>query len=87
MKRCTTELKNVITTGSISMVCRNLRKPVIPTIITSGAITVVFGTSSYSLLAGTHIMTDIVFAEGENILTITGTNGTTVEVQYREGAL
>ncbi len=73
--------------GSIELTCTNLRKSVIPSITVSGAVNISFGSSSYSVQAGTHKLTGIVFTQGENILTITGSPGTDILVEYREGGI
>lgn len=73
--------------GSISLSCDNLRQRVIPTITVSGAVNVTFGSATYALTAGTHTITNIIYEEGDNVLTITGASGTTVLVEYQEGAI
>ena len=67
--------------GSGIITCNNDRKKVIPTITTDADIQVTFGESSYSLNAGTHIMAGIVFEEGQNVLSVTGTANVTVSYQ------
>lgn len=73
--------------GTLELECNNSRKRVIPTITTDGAIGVTFGLNTYSLGVGTHTVTNIVFVEGANILSITGAEGVTVSVEYQEGAI
>ena len=65
----------------------NSRKRVIPTITTSGEISLVFDGKTTAVTAGTHKFTNIVLVEGENQLTITGETGTNVSFEYQEGAL
>jgi len=73
--------------GSKSIVCKNSRKRVIPTITTDGEITITFDGNNYTLGAGTHRITNIVFVEGGNNITFTGNDGTKLSVEYREGAI
>ena len=74
-------------TGSIVIVCDNLRKAVIPTITISNSVVIDFGASSIALDAGVHLVTNIVLVEGANTLTFTGVEDTTIEIEYREGAI
>ncbi|WP_143103144.1 hypothetical protein [Halolactibacillus miurensis] len=73
--------------GTKSIVCKNSRKRVIPTITTDGEITITFNGNSYTLDAGTHRITNIVFTEGDNNITFSGAEGTKLSVEYREGAI
>ena len=73
--------------GTITLNLQNERKRVIPTIVTSAAVTVVFDGTSTSLNAGTHRVTNIALSYGNNALTITGAAGTTVLFEFQEGAL
>lgn len=61
------------------------RKPIVPTIIASAAMSVEFGGKSYALRAGEQKIYRIVIREGDNRLTFRG-NGT-VSVDYRGGML
>lgn len=73
--------------GKASGNCINSRRRVIPSITTTGEITINFKDSSTTMNAGTHQFTNIMFTEGHNRLSITGAAGTTVEFEYQEGAL
>ena len=73
--------------GTLTINLTNERKRVIPTITASAAITIVFDGTSTSLNAGTHRVTNIALSYGDNLLTITGSEGTTVLFEYQEGAL
>ena len=73
--------------GTTSITLQNERKRVIPTITTSAAVTILFDGTSTSLNAGTHRVTNIALSCGDNVLTITGAAGTTVNFEYQEGAL
>ena len=73
--------------GTTTLNLQNERKRVIPTIVTSAAITIVFDGTLTSLNAGTHRVTNIALSYGENEITITGAAGTTVAITYQEGAL
>lgn len=74
-------------TGTMDLSCVNTRKRVIPTITTDGAIDITFDGNTYSVGSGEHTITNIVFVEGTNTLTIDGLEGTNVSVVYQEGAI
>ena len=73
--------------GTTSITLTNERKRVIPTITASAAVTVVFNGQTISVNAGTQRLTNIAISYGDNLLTITGAEGTTVLFEYQEGAL
>ena len=73
--------------GTTSITLPNERKRVIPTITASAAVTVVFNSQTISVNAGTQRLTNIALSYGDNVLTIAGTEGTTVSFEYQEGAL
>jgi len=75
------------TGGSVTVICTNSRKRVIPEITVSAAVTIVFNGNSYSVSPGTWKLTNIIFVEGQNELTITGAAGTTYSIEYQEGAI
>jgi len=73
--------------GTLTINLTNERKRVIPTITASAAVTVVFNGQTISVNAGTQRLTNIALSYGDNLLTITGAEGTTVFFEYQEGAL
>lgn len=73
--------------GSENLVCDNSRKRVIPTITVNAGVTLGFAGNTYSVSAGTWQLTNIIFEEGQNALTITGAAGTTYTIEYQEGAI
>ena len=73
--------------GTNTLNLTNERKRVIPTITASAAVTVVFNGKTISVNAGTQRLTNIALSYGDNLLTITGAEGTTVLFEYQEGAL
>ena len=73
--------------GTTTLNLTNERKRVIPTITASAAVTVVFNGQTISVNAGTQRLTNIALSYGDNLLTITGAEGTTVLFEYQEGAL
>lgn len=75
----------VSTTGSGSITCVCDRMELTPTIVTTAAATIDFGDISAAVDAGTHIISDIIFTEGNNTLTIASTGDTTVT--YTNGRL
>ena len=70
-----------------SITLTNERKRVIPTITASTAVTITFNGQTISVNAGTQRLTNIALSFGDNVLTITGAEGTTVSFEYQEGAL
>ena len=73
--------------GTTSITLTNERKRVIPTITASAAVTIAFNGQTISVNAGTQRLTNIALQYGNNVLTITGAEGTTVSFEYQEGAL
>lgn len=74
-------------TGSGSVICRNDRMQVIPTIKNTAEATIVFGTKSATLSAGTHTVVEFVLKEGNNTMTVTSSNSGVTEFVYRQGRL
>lgn len=81
--------KTVITDSivtSAAIVYDNLRKPVVPTIRTTDAISITFGTVTTALdSAGEYTIPEILFEEGKNTINYEGT--ATVTLEYQEGGL
>lgn len=77
--------KNIQVDGSKTLKITGRRKPIVPTIIASNAMTVSFEGKTYALVAGEQKIYRIVVREGENWLTFSG-NGT-ISVDYRGGIL
>ena len=73
--------------GTTTLNLTNERKRVIPTITASAAVTIIFNGQTISVNAGTQRLTNIALSYGDNLLTITGAEGTTVLFEYQEGAL
>ena len=71
--------------GEAVVVCQNERRSYVPTIISDAEMNLVFNDSSYSIGAGTYILPDMKFIQGDNIITCTGTG--TITFTYQEGAL
>lgn len=64
----------------------NSRKSVVPSITcTNDNTVVVFGDGTFNLSAGKHKVLDILFTEGNNLVTVSGTG--TVTFEYQEGEL
>lgn len=79
--------KTIGVSGEVVILCNNQRMPTVPKITVTAAVTIGFGTSSYSVNAGTHTINSIVFTEGNNLLTFTGASGTGISIEYQEGAI
>ena len=73
--------------GTTTLNLTNERKRVIPTITASAAVTIGFNGQTISVNAGTQRLTNIALQYGNNVLIITGAEGTTVLFEYQEGAL
>ena len=74
-------------TETKTITCANARQRVIPILTTSDTLDIVFNDSSFSVGAGVHQLTNLIFDEGDNVLTLSAAEGTTVIIEYREGAL
>ena len=73
-------------TGTKTLVYRNDRKSVVPIFRASAPMTLVFGSTTFSISAGTdYFAPEIMFKEGNNSLTVTGEG--TLTVRYQEGVL
>lgn len=78
--------KTVALTGTATAVTiANSRKSVVPSITCTGNTKITFGSGTYSLNAGTHKVLDIVFVEGNNVVSVSGSGNVTFE--FREGEL
>ncbi len=72
---------------TLTLTCPCDRMRVIPTITTDGAVNIIYGSTSVDVSKGTFQFTNLIFSEGENVLEVTGKQGTTVSVRYQEGAI
>lgn len=87
------KLKNAVTvvsaivTGATALNCQNLKKKVVPKITTSSEVTMTFGTYT-KVFSGELTDENIVFEEGQNVLTFTPTTGSaSVIIEYQEAGL
>lgn len=71
--------------GTETINLTNGRKRAVPTITTTAAMTIAFGSFSRSASAGTFIIPELELTEGNNEVTVTGTG--TIRFEYQEGAL
>ncbi len=82
----TETVKDATVAGSqVTLVCPNKKRPVIPTIIVTGTVTIKFGDTTIIATDGIHNFAEIEFTEGDNELILTGSG--TITVKYREGIL
>ena len=72
-------------TGSADIILANSRKPVVPTITTTAAMTIVFGGYTAAVQAGTFRLPELQLQAGQNTVKATGTGNITF--RYREGSL
>lgn len=78
-------MKDLIVSGSLTVAIEGTQQPVTPSFTASSEMTVTFGGSTYSLIAGTSKLAKVIIKSGTNTLTFTG-NGT-VSIDYRGGKL
>lgn len=72
---------NLSVNGTLAVSVYGGMTPVVPTIVTStSGMSVSFGGTSYSLVAGNNVLSAIVLQQGANILTFSGTG--TVSIKY-----
>ena len=81
-----TKREFVLTQTPTTYTLANARKSVVPSITCTNDNTVItFNSGTYNLSAGKHKILDILFVEGNNLVTVSG-NGT-VTFEYQEGEL
>lgn len=78
-------IRTEIITTSGTIIYVNSRMPVIPKFTLSAAAVIAYNGTQYALNAGETTTGEIVFCEGNNVLTVTG--DTTITVEYQEGSL
>lgn len=71
--------------GSATVNVVGMRQPISPTIISSTPMVVTFKGKTYNLSAGRNNFSDMIFDEGDNSLTFTGTG--TITIDYTGGSL
>lgn len=83
-----TIVKYDISTTPRTIILRNEQMPVIPTINASGAASIVFNGTTYSVSSGNSRLVGLMLKEGNNLLTVATVAGTgTITFSYQEGAL
>lgn len=78
-------LKEISVTPSTEIIIPSRRMKVVPVITVSSAMDVVFNGVTYGLSEGDNRVLSIIFSEGENKLTFSGTG--TVTIKFRGGSL
>lgn len=71
--------------GSATITLSNMRKKVVPKIITTAEMTFTFAETSVTHTAGTFYIPEFELSEGDNVVTVTGTGNVTFE--YQEGGM
>ena len=85
------KMKNEMTTlqsdinGTINFKLHNSRKPVVPKITTTAAMTIQHGENTFAVGAGVSTIPEIQFVEGANLLVVTGVGN--IRFDYREGRI
>lgn len=74
-------------TGTKTITCANSRQRVIPIINTTDTTNVQFGPVSFLIGSGVHRLTNLILKEGDNVIVLTAAEGTSIKIEYREGAL
>lgn len=72
-------------TGSGTVALQNLRKRVVPAVITTAETKLTFGTTVFNLSAGAWVLPELELSAGENTVEIETTG--TVKFEYQEGGL
>lgn len=72
-------------TGAAEIVLPNSKKPVVPEITTTAAMTIAFDGFTAAVQAGTFRLPELQLKEGQNRVTVTGTGN--ISFVYREGSL
>lgn len=86
LKQNITKKDFVLTSTPTAVKIVNSRKSVVPSITcTKDNTVIVFGDGTYNLSAGKHKILDILFTEGNNIVTVSGSG--TVTFEFQEGDL
>lgn len=75
----------VTVNGSKTVTLTNSRKRAVPEVTSTAAMTLAFGSSTWTLGAGTFTLPELELVEGANAITLTGTG--TVTFVWQEGAL
>lgn len=74
-------------TGTQTITLTNSRQRVVPVFTTSDALNIEFQDTSLSVGVGEHQLTNLILSEGDNVVTLVAGEGTTIKIEYREGAL
>lgn len=70
--------------GEVEVNILNEGDNVVPKITTDAEITIKFKDLTFTVNAGTHILTTLVLENGDNIVTISGEDGTNIKFEYTE---
>lgn len=79
------DYKALTVDGTLTLTIPGTRRPCVPTITVSDAMTATFGGKEYAMTAGSNRISDITITQGDNVLTFTGDG--TVSIDYRGGRL
>ena len=78
-------LLNAATTKQTAVVANTGRREVVPTIEVSAEVLREYGTSSWALGPGVHVIPDLQLVQGDHIITYSGSG--TIKLTYREAVL
>ena len=81
--------RNDLTANYKTMTLTNERRPVVPTITVTEETTLLWGTATYTIAAGTYKLPDIVLVQGSNTLKakLTTAASGSITVEYQEASL
>lgn len=79
--------KVVPSDGTLTMTLSNERMATVPTITVNNTVQIVFSNKTYNHSAGTFRNGGVMLLQGDNNLVIKAQAGTTVKIEYQEGAL
>lgn len=76
---------NITVGGTKEITCFNLRRPVCPVFSSSGDLVISFGNVRHTVSSAQQMFTDIIFVEGDNQLSVTGTGK--LQIRYQEATI
>ncbi|MGO3650962.1 hypothetical protein [Vagococcus sp.] len=79
--------KVVPSDGTLTMTLSNERMATVPTFAVNNTVQIVYNNKTYNHSAETFRNAGVVLLQGDNNITIKGAAGTTVKIEYQEGAL
>ena len=82
-----TTVARTLAAATDTVTLKNSRLRVIPEITVTATTQLILNGVAVSLTVGTHINSNIILSQGDNIVTLKGTKGSKVTFKYQEGEL